>query len=232
MINWFNFNGEKSTDYGLVIEKMPNIFDAPSGDVEKISIPGRNGDLLISNDRFENIPLTYSCGMKQNSERIRGIKGWLCTQGYKKLYDSYNPDYFRYATFINGFTAESDRFFSHFDISFDCKPFLYRFDGENEIPIENGMTIYNPERFESRPLIKIVRSVTTPSKITIGQSSFSVKGSGILMIDTETQNCYYEDTNRNNDISTADISINSGSSEISWTGSIDEMIIIPRWRTL
>lgn len=233
MINWFNFNGEKSTDYGLLVEEIPNILDAPPADVEQISIPGRNGDLLISNNRFENIEVTYNCGLRYDITKLRQLKAWLCCLGYKKLYDSYNPDYFRYASWSGGLPFESDKAFSHFELTFNCKPFLYRFDGDNQIEITNGMTIYNPEKFESRPLITIIRTdSSTASKVTIGEQSFYVKGTGTLFIDTETQNCYYDTTNRNSDISTADISIPSGSVEISWNQSIDQMIIIPRWRTL
>ena len=46
-MNYFVYNGVSSLDMGLRIESK-NVFSAPEYDVTFQSIPGRNGDLILS----------------------------------------------------------------------------------------------------------------------------------------------------------------------------------------
>lgn len=53
-MNYFEYNGIKSSDMGLHIHKK-NVYSSPKFDSQFVSVPGRNGDLIVSNNRFENI---------------------------------------------------------------------------------------------------------------------------------------------------------------------------------
>lgn len=53
-MSYFVYNGRSSEEFGLRIESK-NIFSAPEFDAEFTSIPGRSGDLIVSNNCFKNV---------------------------------------------------------------------------------------------------------------------------------------------------------------------------------
>lgn len=57
-MNYFEFNGVRSSDYGLIISSK-DIYSAPASDVSFVSVPGRNGDVMIDNNRFLNVTVSY-----------------------------------------------------------------------------------------------------------------------------------------------------------------------------
>ncbi len=50
----FTFKGQPSSSFGLIISEK-DIYSAPAHDVSFVSVPGRNGDVLIDNNRYENM---------------------------------------------------------------------------------------------------------------------------------------------------------------------------------
>ena len=58
-MSYFTYNGRSSEEFGLHIEKK-DVFSAPEYDAAFTSIPGRSGDLIISNRRFANIKVSYT----------------------------------------------------------------------------------------------------------------------------------------------------------------------------
>ena len=57
-MNYFVYNGVSSLDMGLRIESK-DVFSAPEYDVEFLSIPGRDGDLIAGSGRYPNVQITY-----------------------------------------------------------------------------------------------------------------------------------------------------------------------------
>ena len=56
------FGGINSADYGVYITGEA-VYNAPERAVEQVDIPGRNGAFLMDLGRFENIEVTYPCGI-------------------------------------------------------------------------------------------------------------------------------------------------------------------------
>ena len=86
MGNSLTFGPVNSSDFDVVISGE-GVFDAPKKDVEKVSIPGRNGDLIIERNRYENIIVSYPVSSNralrrilrrsgQTSARNWDIRGW------------------------------------------------------------------------------------------------------------------------------------------------------------
>ena len=103
MRNYLTYDGEDSRDFGVYISGS-GAFNAPEKAYELVSIPGRNGDLILSQNRYQNIEVTYPAfihkDFKTNLEDFRSML--LAKSGYQKLVDTYNPDEFRAATFGDG----------------------------------------------------------------------------------------------------------------------------------
>ena len=59
-MNFFEYNGIRSSDMGVRISSK-NIFSAPKFDLAFQAIPGRDGELITSNNRFPNTTVSYTC---------------------------------------------------------------------------------------------------------------------------------------------------------------------------
>lgn len=139
--NSFTYDGITSSDFGVYIggEKT---FDAPALRGQSIEIPGRNGNVFISSDSYENVELVYpSFNFEPDLEtfrsRLAGLRNALSSRtSYKRLTDTLHPDEFRMAVFRDGFEAKPIKYntAAEFDIVFDCKP--QRFLKSGEIPVE------------------------------------------------------------------------------------------------
>ena len=80
-MTFFTYNGISSADFGLHIESK-NIFSAPEYDISFQSIPGRSGDLIVSNNRFANVKVTYTVFVKMC---IRDSGKVILSEGIKLL---------------------------------------------------------------------------------------------------------------------------------------------------
>lgn len=123
-----------SLDYGIVIS-ADNSFEAPKRDVEHVSVPGRNGDLIIDNGRWENIDVTYNdCLIEADFQQKFGdFRSQLSRmRGYKRLEDSFDPDIYRLANISNiKLSKLGTRYHSGiFDVTFNCKPQRFLKSGE------------------------------------------------------------------------------------------------------
>lgn len=58
MRNTFTFAGVSSASLGLTIEKVPNM-NRPARKYDRYSVPGRNGDIFVFQDAWENIEQSY-----------------------------------------------------------------------------------------------------------------------------------------------------------------------------
>lgn len=155
------FNGESSRNYGVYITGEA-VYNAPSRDVEMITIPGRNGSFPLDHGRFENIEVTYPAGVFADNEAdfadaISDFRNMLCSaSGYCRLEDEYNPDEYRLAVYKSGLEVEPAALKAgEFDITFECKPQRYLKSGETPVTMTSGGTLTNPTRFESHPLIEV-----------------------------------------------------------------------------
>lgn len=242
MINRFYFNGEDSRKMGIFISER-KIFGSPARDVEYVSIPGRSGDLIVDKGRYKNTTIEYSVSIFRNvADKIRVITEWLNRKkGYVELWDTYDPDYYRYASFSNGFDAEDGKSgIATFKITFNCKPYRYKIDGAGTIATtKKTLYINNPESIESKPKIQVTGSgengyitLTGNTQHPNNQQITISKINGYIDIDAESQTATKGTENLNGVINTADIILVPGENRIEIGGAINKISIQPRWRTL
>jgi len=231
-MNYFEFNGVRSSDYGLIISSK-DIYSAPAPDVSFVSVPGRNGDVLIDNNRFNNITVSYTVAFRNVKSRAAAIKLWLCRAGYYVLTDTYQPAYFRMAAFSSNLKIdELIENVGQAQISFNCKPFMYSFAGRETITMTEPGTITNTEAFASLPYIKITGEGDI--NLHIGSRSYSLTGvSSYIELDSELMAAYKGSVLCNDKINFTEFpALQSGESNISWTGAVTQVEIVPNWRTV
>ncbi len=233
-MNKFTFNGISSEDFGLYVSKK-NIFSTPARKGKLISVPGRNGDIIEDDESFENVPISYTVGLKNITSVISDVNGWLCKDGgYFRLSDTYQPGYFRMACHRSATNVnEMLQNVGTAQILFSCKPFRYSEIGQQATTFTSSGYIENPEEFESEPLIRIYGSGNVT--LQINGDAFLVKNiSSYIDIDSELMACYYGNTLKNSSIGFASFPIlQSGSNRIAWSGgTVSKVEVTPRWRTI
>lgn len=236
-INHFIFNGESSLDHGIYVGGQ-GTFNAPQRDVKKVSVPGRNGDLIKDNGRWLNIEVPYNIVIMQDFKyRTDEIRAWLEEpRDYVRLEDTYHPDFFRLARFIGPIDFETAAFNNagKATIVFDCKPQRFLKSGEQFQTISSGGTIYNPTRYESRPLIRVY--CTGDGIVNIG-SDYEIEVLGIstyIDIDSEIMDCYIDGLSANNKVNLSNgfPLLKSGNTVITFIGDVTGVEIKGRWYTV
>lgn len=135
---YFVFNGRKSSDFGVWCSG-DDLYRRPERDVEYLSVPGRNGDIVVDNGRWQNVQVTYPCFIPSHfRERYADLMSWLTSQrGYCRLEDSRHPEFYRLgridADTAPEMVAADDS--GKFDLVFNCMPQRFYKSGEESISI-------------------------------------------------------------------------------------------------
>ncbi len=188
IIKGFTFDGVNSLDYNIGITGSA-VYNAPTRDVEMISIPGRDGEYALDHGRFNNIEITYPSGMGDNdqtnfAQRVSDLRNQLASRvGYKRLEDEYNPDEYRMAIYKSGLEVSPVQYSraGQFDITFDCKPQRFLKSGETATSKARNSTISNPTLFDSHPLLQF-NSNGSDGTISLGTQTLTVKSSPVGVI--------------------------------------------------
>ena len=183
----------------------------PAPEYERISVPGRSGDVLLYNGRYSNVDIKYRFGITENFDTnyTNLIDALLSNPGYHKLVDSKHSGVYRMAmsertiepTMLPQLSA------GEFDVVFNCKPQIFLDSGDEEYDISNLSYLYNPTGFMTKPLVKITTGINsfritfrvyTQTKAGFGEwrhtyldfSLGSVSKTFPLYYDAETGNVY------------------------------------------
>lgn len=235
----FYIDGIDASTIGIVLQK-PIEFSAPVPIVEKVSVPGRSGDLVYETGAYKNRTAKAACYCIDTDEvemKIRAVNKFLFSKsGYRRLETSDDPYHFWLARVSSGARLEQRlRRLAPFEISFDCKPQRFLKNGETEITfstseIEEGAYVYNQTGFDSKPLIKVFNSGAGTLKI--GKYTVEIADSGYspIFLDCESQNAYAAYTNLNMYVKSTEFPVLvQGKNRISISGSLGTVSIIPRW---
>lgn len=204
MRNYFTLDGVDSRDFGVYLSGH-GTFGAPSKAYTYHDVPGRNGALIGSEKRYNNIEVTYPAFIYANfKQNISDFRNFLLSRdGYVRLTDTYNSGEFRLASYVGAFepdvTKRNDA--GQFDITFNCMPQRWLTSGQT--PIYGSRTsITNPTRYPAKPLFQIY--ISGELDFYFGDYVFTSTGladAGVtsLHIDCETMQCYsgYKNINSN-----------------------------------
>lgn len=232
------FNGRSSRDVGLEVETFP-AYQSPKRTYEKIHVPGRNGDLIIDSGCWENTVREYTISAGSLEEdytvMMNRILEWLrSTTTYARLEDTYEPDYYRMAVFLEEFAITNlYNQGGKATISFDCKPQRFLKIGDKSVTITKQTTFHNPTGFSSLPILHVYG--TGKGALQVGTYSIDITDIGShIIIDSELQDAYYGTVNKNSvlKIPNGFPKLEVGSTTIGFSGGVQKVEVIPKWYTL
>lgn len=234
---YFIFKNKSSLELDLYILEKSNVKGAER-DIEFQSVPGRDGDLIIDNGRYKNVNVSYKLEMLTTSDaeflsNVKILKNTLLSEsGYFYLWDTYDPYYFRKASFTGEVEINQDNRKNTCDISFNCKPYKYLLTGQNKITLTASGYTNNTEYISSLPYIKITGSGNITLSINDDDFVFTAVDE-YIEIDSETMNVYKDTVSQNQKMTGSNFpKLASGANYITWSGTVTSVEIIPRWCAL
>lgn len=243
--NYFSIDGQASTTWGIWINGDGR-WSGAEPDVETVAVPGRNGELILSNNRWHNTEVYYRCFIprqfKDNYDSFRAVL--LNKAGYFRLEDTYRPNEYRMARVSGGLNISTIEWVNDtgtFTVRFNCKPQRYLKSGEQYRTITNGGTLENPTLYDALPIIRTkgygtmtVTNGTYSCAYTIAQNSLTY----YLHVSSEEEDCYADShahANRNSYLTLNNKTfpvLKPGTSTLTFSNTFTEVDVIPGWWTL
>lgn len=231
MITW---HGVPSSEAPVVVEHPPGRI-IPKRKMEVVEVPGRNGDVIISQDAFESVEQTYEVhipsGVPDLALAIRGVIDWLCYPGYNRLEDSYEPEVYRIAYYEGDHEIENilNRA-GKAEITFMCKPERWLKIGEVPIVMTAAGSLVNPTNRTAKPLITVQGSGA--GVLTVGSNTTTLTDCNGIVLDCDYEDAYRNSVNMNSTVTGDFPTFAAGVNNITWSGGITGLTIVPRWWTL
>ena len=161
------FNGvDLGTTYNCYYDGS-EIWRKPQKMVDFYSVPGRNGDLSVSQQKWSNLTIPFNCYIKDDfTTNFNDLYNFLAsTDGYAKLTCTEDPGHYRMAQFVDevqpNMGQKNER--GDFVLSFNCQPQRYLTNQQIALPWTydyttesyNGTVVTNDTPYASSPVYYI-----------------------------------------------------------------------------
>ena len=232
------FNGVSSEELGIVVEHPPN-YEIAKRRYETIQVPGRNGDIIIDNNCFDNVDRLYQIAIGKEGGDFTvfasRMADWLSSgSGYCRLEDTYEPEYYKMAVMSDpGEVINILQQAGRTTVTFNRRPERFLKMGEHYVTVNNGSVLTNPTKYTAKPIIEV--SGSGSGSITVGRRTIEIKNIiNVITIDSELQEAYSDGVNQNGNIIAPDglPILEAGENLISYSGGITNVTISPRWWTI
>ena len=232
MNDFFIWNGVDCRQFGIHVSEQPPI-TIPAERSTQTNVPGRPGSLttLEGEDVYDDLLLTATCFIS-GPVQIPAIAAWLKGSG-TVAFANRTGGYYK-ARIVNQIPFEKIlRGNPHcsFAVNFRCFPFFYA-DNVSDITVTvSGTAITNPGSVYSEPVLTVYGS----GDITLMVGTTIVELTDIsesIVIDSVLQEAYLGNTLMNGHMSGGFPVLTPGMNAISWTGTVERVVISPNWRYL
>lgn len=218
---WFSFKGEMSTDYDVVVNHITPAYK-PNKRVNKLTIPGKDGTLTITDDSYDDMILEIEVTIL-DVYTTDDVKEWLSGSG--DLVSSWNPDYkYRNASMVGVPVEYWDADLFNIKAEFVCSPFMYESDPLIHT-LEASGTIINPGSRFSLPVIE----VTGTGELTVNGTVLTISETGVT-INSEIEECYNGTVNKNNKVSGGFPRLDPGENTVTLGAGITKAVIQGNYR--
>ncbi|MFV0553000.1 MAG: distal tail protein Dit [Anaerorhabdus sp.] len=220
-------------NYGFCISKRPNI-PAPERVYDEISIPGRNGSLLVDRKVYQNvqieIEINYISNPNEWNDKFRKLKNILNNAAGKKLMFSDDQLYFyRIKKCIIGSNERIFKIGGMIRPMFVLEPFQYVKSG---LDVLHNPSSLNNEFDESYPIYQIQGEGMCT--LTVNGKSITANIGQNLTIDTNRRLSYRNDgTLMNTSLKGyyEDLCLQHGENKIEVSAGFS-LDVIPNWRVI
>lgn len=154
----FTFNDISSSKYGLRVTSE-YVINSTGQDIDTVAVAGRDGDLLLSNNRLKSVTLELPCtisGSRKLTDVESDISHWLNVAGYKDLTLSWDSDFIYRSAFKETFEIASImRQFGKVKLNFLTYPVKFYKQGRVKQTLMNGATVNGLGNVNAKPIITL-----------------------------------------------------------------------------
>ena len=154
----FTFNDISSSRYGLRVTSE-YVINSTGQDIDTVAVAGRDGDLLLSNNRLKSVTLELPCtisGSRKLTDVESDISHWLNVAGYKDLTLSWDSDFIYRSAFKETFEIASImRQFGKVKLNFLTYPVKFYKQGRVKQTLMNGATVNGIGNVNAKPIITL-----------------------------------------------------------------------------
>lgn len=230
---WIEFKGVRSSDLGMIVEKMPSKVRARKR-VTKHPVLGRDGTLNANGGAYEAISLSVTLNAFGSATEAE-IANWLDGKGDLILSD--DPTVYYKATAyadvrMQRYRTAEGRNYDSVMVTFECDPYRYRV-GEQILEAINGDFIPNDGSGEAKPIITVYGSGSV--NLMVGLSTVLIDNlSGSLTLDCDAKTAMTGGTWQGGNVRIVGgwPVLKVGQTAISWTGGATKVTVEPRVRWL
>jgi len=227
------FNNIMGSTLGIYMKAKPAI-PAASELVEKIRVPGRDGEMLVRKGIYEStsipIEFNYIGPEEQWGQRWREAKKWLSAVDTELKFADDPSVFYKISQVIVNENEKKGRRIGVFNATFITKDGLsYLYDGKSEY--DSNDKLYNPG-IVSMPLYKFTGEGLCT--LTVNDVTVKVNVAGDIVIDTEKMISYRSDGTAQNTALSGDyedLYLQEGENVITVSDGFT-CKVIPRWRCL
>ena len=232
MNDWFEWNGVKSTDYGIHVSEHPPI-TIPNERATFTAVPGRAGTLTTveGDDVYDDMILSATCFI-DSPDQIPVIAAWLRGSGTVTFANRMGGFY--YARIVNQISFEKIlRGNPHrsFVVNFRCQPFFYHADNQPILVDRSGTFVPGQGSVHAEPVLEI--ALSGDAEIMIGGTLFQLSGiTGTVIVDSVHQEVHLDYQSCMTAMTGDFPRLLPIGSYINWTGGVRSIRITPNWRSL
>jgi len=227
MLPYFIFKNIKSTDMGVMVNVLPPITKA-ARDVNKITIPGRDGHLTQDFETYSSTVKPVECTILDIS-KVDQISAWLDGSG-EVIFSNQNDRKYQ-ASIINQipFNRIIRKVYS-FIVIFDCQPFAQAINNP-VITLTAPCGIYGAGNHKSKPVITVYGNGTI--ELSVNSTVIHLTNvSEYVTIDSDLMDAY-KGTQLMNGLMNGDFpTLEVGENAINWTGDVSKVEVKPNWQWL
>lgn len=225
---YFEWNGVKSTSYGIYVSEQPPIM-IPVERVEYKDVAGKSGSVAITEGErvYKDLTMPVKCWAKQDAD-LSIITRWIRGQG--RITFANRPEGYYKGRLSS--QAELSRFertdVREFTLSFRCEPHLY-LKANEEIHMDAPGQVRNLYNEEALPVIQVI--ATGDFELTVNGELCRFTGiTDGVTINSMIQEAYHNEMNMNGLMEGDFPILLPGDNEITWTENVTGIIITPNWR--
>lgn len=227
------FNNIFVEDIGLIVVEGPSEILAQE-EYEEIDVEGRNGKLIINKGSYPDTIKTFkltSINYEDDEDielMIENINNWLFDMTDNKLLYTYDSKYnIAKKVVIAEDVKTTFEEFGDFTVNFICEPFYYDL---NEYPLilTSHENIFYKGTVKGEPNIKIYGSGNI--QLTINSETVQINNvNEYVELDSKLLLCLNSDkTSKSRDMIGNFPLLTKGINNISWTGNVSKVEILPR----
>ena len=158
-MSYFTFNGKSNEEFNLKLAQGVEYMTS-SNDLERLTVPGRDGELLVYNNRRkaveQSFPLILVKEKGLTTDVIPKITEWLSAKGFRDMSFSWDKEYIYKGAYLEGFSVEETlKQFGKTKLNFLLHPVKFQKDGLTKLNLSNDSIITGKGNIISNPVITL-----------------------------------------------------------------------------